>query len=108
MPSAREFRAVADALLDALPADAVVVGIEVSANSEQVTLWTTTPGACIGGRGHMAETIRDAVTEVVGRPVCLKVELADGEIVGGPSGESVGIVTRQDLDPMPRPRVPRP
>jgi hypothetical protein len=86
----------------------VVVGIEVSADSDRVTLWTTTPDACIGRRGHVAETIRDAVAGAVGRPVQFKVELADGEIVDGPSSESVGTLVHRDLDPIPLPRVPRP
>ena len=109
MPSASIFRSVASAVAGAVPESAVVVGLEVSAESSHVTVWTTTPMLVIGSRGRTAEMVRDAIAAAVGHPVRLKVELADGDVEDG-SGRVANDeqLTRRDLDPVLRPRIPRP
>jgi hypothetical protein len=107
--SAPDFKTVSDAVLGAMPDSAVVVGLEVSADSGHVSVWTTTHATVVGPRGHVAESIRRAVSRAVGRDVRLTVELADGDIEGEsatPTGR--GILTRTIRDPTPRPRIPHP
>jgi len=114
VPSSGDFKAMTDALCDALPAQAVVVGVEISSGSSYVTIWTTTPAEVIGSRGRMAESIREALERVAGKPIRFKVKLADGDIEGDGAesegsdpGSASGTVLKRDLDPVPRPRVPR-
>jgi predicted RNA-binding protein YlqC (UPF0109 family) len=113
VPSGSTFLSVARAVADALPDEAVIVGLEVSVDSSYVTVWTTTPRQVIGKGGRGAETIRDVIVEVVGHPVNLKVELADGELEGDSGitdrlGRTTMTVATTDIDPVPRPRIPRP
>ena len=111
MPSSGDFKAMTNALCDALPAQAVVVGVEISSGSSYVTIWTTTPAEVIGSRGRMAESIREALERVAGKPIKFKVELADGDSegdgAGSDPGSASGTILKSDLDPVPRPRVPR-
>jgi hypothetical protein len=107
VPSARSFKAVSDALLAQLPDDAVIVGLEVSADQSFVTLWTTTPRSVIGRRGTIAETLREAVADVVGTAVHFSVELAEGDITDAPAGQGFPSVPQPPTAPLPRiPRLP--
>jgi ribosomal protein S3 len=110
VPSAEEFKAISDALCQALPADAVLAGLEVSSDLTFVTVWTTTPMAVIGSRGRIAESIQGALERATGKHVNFKVELADGDIRGEQDEPTLGAVSvaRHDTEPAPRPRIPRP
>jgi hypothetical protein len=99
---------VSDALLAQLPDDAVIVGLEVSADLSYVTLWTTTPLSVIGPRGAMAETLRAAVADIVGTPVHFRVELAEGALTDTPAGPSEGFPLAHQSATAPLPRIPRP
>ena len=110
MPSAEEFKTISDALCQALPADAVLAGLEVSSDLTYVTVWTTTPLVVIGPLGRVAETIQGALEHATGKQVKFKVELADGDIEGEQAEPISGAasVMRRAIDPTPRPRIPRP
>lgn len=85
MPAAPVFREVVGALLDLLSEEVEVVGVEVTQDGGCVTVWTTTPRQVIGRRGVTAGELQGRLSEALGRPMVLRVELPDGDVDGVPT-----------------------
>lgn len=100
MPPSAAFLGIARVIAESLPEDAVVVGIEAAGAESVVTLWTTTPGLCIGRRGETAQATRLAIEAFVNHRVEFRVEEAETEEPPD-SGREV-VVWSKFLPPTPR------
>lgn len=115
MPKPLSFKELGDVLAECLAQEAVLVGVEISADKSRVTIWTTTPSIVIGRKGKVIDMLTDRLTISFGANVKIRVELAEGDIedvtsssTGGSTSLGSTALTVHDLNPMPRPRIPRP
>jgi predicted RNA-binding protein YlqC (UPF0109 family) len=106
VPSAEEFRSVADVLLDRVPAETDIssVGLGFPDGHWLVRVRTRTPGRVIGRRGATADALRSALAEKLGDPgLRLNIEEA-----GGPGEPPPGPPPAGDREPRrPTPTAPR-
>lgn len=104
MPGAKEFRLVAEVLLDHLPDGKDISAIELTVPDGhwRVRVRTLTPGHVIGRRGATADAVRAAIAEQLGDP---RVRLDIVE-TGGP-GDPPPAPPGGDREPRnPRPAAP--
>jgi ribosomal protein S3 len=83
------------ALEEVVPLDADVTAIEVSADINQVTIRTTTPGLVVGRRGATATAIQDSLR----RSSDTRIELRIEEVKEPPEDPFAGV--SEPRDPLP-------
>lgn len=104
MPSAKEFRLVAEVLLDHVPDGTDISAIELTFPDGhwRVCVRTLTPGHVIGRRGATADAVRAAIAEQLGDRR-LRLDIVE---TGGP-GAPPPAPPRGDREPRnPRPAAP--
>jgi hypothetical protein len=102
VPSAEDFRSVADVLLDGVPADTDIssVGLGFPDGHWLVGVRTRTPGRVIGRRGATADALRAALAEELSDPQ-LKLDIAEAGRPGDPPAGSPPAGTREPRRPTP-------
>ena len=90
-----DLKRMLDGIARVVPADADVTAIAVSADSQLVTIWTSTPGLLIGRRGETADLIKAKLAKVAGRWVELHIK----EVSAPPDDPIAGV--REPRHPSP-------
>ena len=104
MPGAKEFRLVAEVLLDHVPDGTDISAIELTLPNGHwsVCVRTLTPGRVIGRRGATADAVRAAIADQLGDPH-LQLTIVEG---GGPGAPPPAPPGGEREPRKPRPAAP--